>query len=136
MEVHILKVCFPIEKDDGLASAVYGHFGSAPMFLLVDTDSNQATTIPNADSHHSHGACKPMMALSGEQVDGIVVGNIGAGARMQLKSFGLRVFKAQGATVQENIEKITLDTLPEFGDHENCSGHGHGGGHGSGGCCH
>lgn len=131
-----MKVCFPIEKDDGLASAVYGHFGSAPMFLLVDTENNQATTIANADSHHSHGACKPMQALGGEQVDGIVVGNIGAGARIQLQRSGLRVFKAQGATVRENIEKITLDTLPEFGDHDNCSGHGHGGGHGSGGCCH
>jgi predicted Fe-Mo cluster-binding NifX family protein len=133
-----MKVCFPIEKDEGLASAVYGHFGSAPMFLLVDTDSNQATTITNADSHHSNGACMPMQALNGQQVDGIVVGNIGAGARMQLQRSGLRVFKAQGATVRENIEKITLDTLPEFGDHENCSGHGNGGGHGhgSGGCCH
>jgi predicted Fe-Mo cluster-binding NifX family protein len=134
-----MRVCFPIEKDDGLASAVYGHFGSAPMFLLVDTESRQSTTINNADSHHSHGACKPMKALSGEQVDGIVVGNIGAGARIQLQRSGLRVFKAQqGTTVCENIEKITLDTLPEFGDHDGCSGHGNGGGdgHGSGGCCH
>jgi predicted Fe-Mo cluster-binding NifX family protein len=125
-----MKVCFPIEKNDGLASAVYGHFGSAPMFLLVDTANNQATVIANADSHHSSGACKPMKALSGEQVDGIVVGNIGAGALMQLQRSGLRVFKAQGATVRENMEKIGLDTLPEFGEHSNCTGHG------NGGCCH
>jgi predicted Fe-Mo cluster-binding NifX family protein len=125
-----MKVCFPIEKDDGLASAVFGHFGSAPMFLLVDTENNQAITISNADTHHSHGACKPMKALSGQQVDGIVVGNIGTGARMQLQSFGLRVFKAQGATVRENIEKIVLDTLPEFGDHDSCAGHM------NSGCCH
>src|SRR5271157_5730530 len=126
-----MKVCFPIEKDEGLASTVYDHFGSAPMFLLVDTENNQAITIANTDSHHSHGACKPMKALSGEQVDGIVVGNIGAGARIQLQRSGLRVFKAQGATVRENIEKITLDTLPEFGDRDNCAGHANGGG-----CCH
>jgi predicted Fe-Mo cluster-binding NifX family protein len=131
MEVHIMRVCFPIEKNDGLASAVYGHFGSAPMFLLVDTENNQATTIANADSHHSNGACKPMKALSGEQVDGIVVGNIGAGARIQLQRSGLRLFKAQGTTVRENIEKITHDALPEFGDHDNCAGHANGGG-----CCH
>ena len=121
---------FLVEKDEGLASAVYGHFGSAPMFLLVDTEYNRATIITKADSHHSHGACKPMKALSGEQVDGIVVGNIGAGARIQLQRSGLRVFKAQGATVRENIEKITIDTLPEFNDRDNCAGHG------NGGCCH
>ena len=124
-----MRVCFPIEKDDGLASTVYGHFGSAPMFLLVDTESNQATAITKA-AHHCHGACKPIGALSGQQVDGIVVGDIGVAARIQLQSLGLRIFKAQGATVRENIERIALDTLPEFGDHENCAGHG------NGGCCH
>ena len=124
-----MRVCFPIEKDNGLASRVFGHFGSAPMFLLVDTASNQATAISKTDSHHSHGACKPMLALSGQQVDGIVVGNIGAGARVQLRRSGLRVFKARGATVLENIEKIVLDSLPEYSDHENCACDG------NGGCC-
>jgi predicted Fe-Mo cluster-binding NifX family protein len=132
-----MRVCFPIEKDEGLASRVFGHFGSAPMFLLVDAESREATAINNTDSHHSHGACKPMRALSGEQVDGIVVGNIGHGARIQLQRSGLRVFKAQAPTVGENMEKIALDTLPEFGDHDGCSGHGNGGGNGhGGGCCH
>jgi predicted Fe-Mo cluster-binding NifX family protein len=132
-----MRVCFPIEKDDGLASRVYNHFGSAPMFLLVDTESREASVITNADSHHSHGACRPMRALRGERIDGIVVGNIGAGARMQLRQAGLKVFRATGPTVGENVDKIALDTLPEFGDHDGCSGHAQGGGngHGSGGCC-
>lgn len=123
-----MRICFPIEKDDGLASTIYGHFGSAPMFLLVDTESNQATAISKT-AHHSHCACKPVGALSGQQVDSIVVGDIGVAARIQLQSLGLRIFKAQGATVRENIEKIALNTLPEFGDHENC------GCQGKGGCC-
>lgn len=134
-----MKVCFPIEKNESFASVVSGHFGSAPLFLLVDTESNEATAIANPDQHHSHGACNPLKALSGRQIDGIVVGSIGAGALNHLKRTGLRVYKAQGATVQENMEKIARNDLPEFSTQDSCSGHGNGAGqaHGHGnGCCH
>jgi predicted Fe-Mo cluster-binding NifX family protein len=120
-----MKVCFPIEKDDGLSSVVSGHFGSAPQFLLVNTEDDQSVVITNADQHHSHGACNPLKALTGQQVDGIVVGGIGAGALNHLQRSGLRVFKAQGATVRENMERIASNTLPEFAAQDSCPGHGH-----------
>lgn len=134
-----MKVCFPIEKDQGLASVVSGHFGSAPLFMLVDTESKQATAIGNSDRHHSHGACNPLKALEGQRIDGIVVGSIGAGALNHLMRSGLRVYKAQGATVQENVEMIGSNSLPEFSGRDCCPGHGSGEGraHGHGnGCCH
>jgi len=121
-----MKICFPIEKDQGLESVVFGHFGSAPMFLLVDTDGNQATAISNSDQHHAHGACNPLRALNGQQVDGIVVGGIGTGALNHLRHAGMRVFKALGATVRENMEMIAGNALPEFAVQDSCSGHGHG----------
>jgi predicted Fe-Mo cluster-binding NifX family protein len=123
-----MKVCFPIEKDLGLASIVFGHFGSAPFFLLVDTDTSQTTTISNSDQHHSHGACNPLQALTGQQVDGIVVNGIGGGALNHLQQSGLRVFKAQGTTVQESIDMIKQNSLPEFTPRDTCQGHGHGNG--------
>ncbi len=136
-----MKICFPIEKDEGLASVLTGHFGSAPLFMLVDTASGNATAIANTDQHHSHGACNPLKVLEGQQVDGIVVGSIGAGALNHLKSSGLRVYKAQGTTVQQNTDRIASNTLEEFFGRDCCPGHGsnagqtHGHGHGNG-CCH
>ncbi len=134
-----MKLCFPIEKDEGLASVVSSHFGSAPMFMLVDTESKSATAIANSDQHHSHGACNPLKTLTGRQIDGIVVGSIGAGALNHLMRSGLRVFKAQGTTVQENTDLIASNSLLEFTGQECCPGHGNGSGqaHGHGhGCCH
>ncbi len=134
-----MKLCFPIEKDDGLSSVVAGHFGSAPMFMLVDTDSKEATAISNSDQHHSHGECNPLKTLADRQIDGIVVGSIGAGALNHLTRSGLRVFKAQGATVRENTDLIISNVLPEFTGRDCCPGHGNGSGqsHGHGhGCCH
>jgi predicted Fe-Mo cluster-binding NifX family protein len=135
-----MKICFPVEKDEGLASVVSGHFGSAPVFMLVDTDSSATEAIPNIDRHHSHGACNPLKALTGRNIDGIVVGNIGAGALKRIAGSGLKVFRAQGATVRENTELIASNKLGELQDVDCCPGHGDGsvhGQHGHGkGCCH
>ena len=37
-----MKVCFPTQTNEGLAAAVYGHFGSAPFFTLCDTQDGAA----------------------------------------------------------------------------------------------
>lgn len=136
-----MKICFPIESDQGLDSKVSDHFGSAPMFMLVETADNETSVISNSDRHHSHGACNPLQALQGSQIDGVAVRSIGAGAAGHLTRSGLRVYKATGDTVRENVEKLTANTLPEYPSSEGCSGHGHHGGsghaHGQGkGCCH
>jgi len=34
-----MKLCIPISEDRGLDSPICGHFGSAPAFLLVDTET-------------------------------------------------------------------------------------------------
>jgi hypothetical protein len=47
-----MKVCFPVSKVGGMDSKVYGHFGSAPAFIVVDTANNSITTIKNG---HDHG---------------------------------------------------------------------------------
>jgi hypothetical protein len=76
-----MKICFPAQKDDGLNSTVYNHFGSAPLFVVVDTETNGLATINNQDLHHSHGSCNPMKALDNQKIDAIVVG-VGSGGTL------------------------------------------------------
>ena len=75
-----MKICSPVHNDNGIDSAVYNHFGSAPVFVVYDTDTSSIESINNQDQHHTHGACNPMKALDNQKVDAIVVGGIGAGA--------------------------------------------------------
>ena len=83
---------------------VYGHFGSAPAFIVVETDNNNnVTTINNKNQYHVHGACNPMKALNNQRIDAIVVGGIGAGALSRLKQLGIRAYQAHASTVKENI---------------------------------
>ena len=94
-----MKVCFPVKEILQLDSKVYGHFGSAPAFVLVDAETGSLTVLPNANQHHAHGMCNPVAALSGQTVDAVVVGGIGGGALMKLNMAGITVYKAMAETI-------------------------------------
>jgi predicted Fe-Mo cluster-binding NifX family protein len=119
-----MKICFPVQQDEGLGSTVFNHFGSAPAFVVVDTDSNSVATISNRDQHHVHGACNPMKALDNQKVDAVVVGGIGAGALTRLNQLGIKVYRAQSPKITENIELIAERKLPELTVQGCCGGHG------------
>jgi predicted Fe-Mo cluster-binding NifX family protein len=127
-----MKIAFPVQVDQALESQVYGHFGSAPSFVILDSASGEFETIGNSDAHHAHGQCQPMKALSGNPVDAIVVGGIGGGALMRLQAQGVRVFRAVEGSVKQNLEFMKSGKLPEFSVNMTCAGH-HGG---QGGCAH
>ena len=126
-----MKICFPTENLHGLDSKVYGHFGSAPGFVLVDTESDSFEEIDNGDQHHEHGMCQPIKALGGRSVDAVAVGGIGAGALMKLQAQGIRVYRVTVGTVGENIQFLLKGKLPEFEARFTCGGHA-----GGGGCAH
>ena len=123
-----MRICFPTENAQGLNSPVFGHFGSAPAFILVDSETLECETINNSDLHHQHGMCEPVKALGGRPVGGIVVGGIGMGALMKLNKQGIHVYRAFEGTVQENLQFIKDGRLPEMTAEHTCKGHQHGGG--------
>ncbi len=109
-----MKVCFPVQKDEGLSSAVYNHFGSAPLFLIVDIGTNELSTVKNRNEHHVHGQCNPTQALDNQKVDAIVVGGIGPGALNKLTQMGIKVHKAQAETISENLNIFKTGNMPEL----------------------
>jgi predicted Fe-Mo cluster-binding NifX family protein len=119
-----MKVGFAVQFNKGLESTVYGHFGSAPAFVIVDTDLNQVSGIDNTDAHHVHGACNPIMALGGNSIDVMIVGGIGAGAIVKLNAMGVKVFRAGAATVNENIALLNESRLQELSMNDSCREHG------------
>jgi predicted Fe-Mo cluster-binding NifX family protein len=119
-----MKICFPVLTAKGIESEVYGHFGSATAFVVVDTESTDITNINNNDQHHAHGACSPMKALNNQSVDAVVVVGIGQGALSRLSQLGIKVFQAQAPTVKENMEILKAQNLPEFTSQHCCPGHG------------
>ena len=121
-----MKVSVPVHADAGMDSKVYGHFGSAPGFICVDTKTKEVTFIDNRDIEHTHGACSPIKALAGAKPDAAIVIGLGGGALRGLRAWGIQVFKVSGGTVREAVEQLKAGTLEEMDAAMVCGGHGNG----------
>lgn len=124
-----MKVGFAVQKDEGIESQVYNHFGSAPAFILVDAETREAVTVQNSDLQHVHGMCNPVSALGGKEVGAVVVGGIGPGALMKLNAMGVKVYETGARTVKENLQLLGENRLQELSMSGCCKGH-------QGGCNH
>lgn len=132
-----MNICIPVLDDRGLESPVSSHFGSAPMYLLADSETRQTRALSNARTVHEHGACRPLDALAGETIDALVVGGIGAGALAKLRGAGIRVFRATAPTASACLDAFLRNEVEEIDPAGACAGHGHdhgrhGAGHASG----
>jgi predicted Fe-Mo cluster-binding NifX family protein len=121
-----MNICIPVDEDKGLHSQVCAHFGSAPVFMIVDTDSGSCRAIPNNNQHHGHGMCMPLQSLQGEHIDGMVVGGIGMGALNKLNAVNIQVYISELATVGETVAAFKAGTLKLMQANMACAQHGHG----------
>ena len=124
-----MRVGFAVQANEGMESMVYDHFGSAPAFVIVDTEENQVQTVNNRNLHHVHGACNPIMALDGKTVNAMVVGGIGPGALMKLNALGIKVYGAGASTIKENLTLLAENKLQELSMNNACQAHQGGCGH-------
>jgi len=119
-----MKVCVPAADNVGLQSQPFGHFGSAPFFVMHDTESKETEIVENPNAAHEHGACQPVAALGGRTVEAILVGGIGARAIAKLNADGIRVYRAEPGTVEENLASLTAGQLAEITPAGGCQQHG------------
>jgi predicted Fe-Mo cluster-binding NifX family protein len=126
-----MRIAVPVAEYCGLESPVYGHFGSAPVFVLVDSETMSVEALGNQDQTHVHGQCSPMKALAGARPEAVAVGGIGTGALVGLRQAGIKVYQAAGKTVAEIVSLLKKGELPEIREDDACAGHS--GGHS---CCH
>lgn len=121
-----MNICIPVEDDRGLDSPVCAHFGSAPLFMIVDTETRSCRALPNTNQHHGHGMCMPLASLDGEKVDALVVGGIGMGALNKLQARGINVFLSDRPTVREAVDAHGEGRLRPVTPETACAQHGAG----------
>lgn len=118
-----MKICMPVSQNEGLQSRAYNHFGSAPLFIVYNTDTQAIHTIDNGDLNHEHGMCQPIKALQGEPLDAILVGGIGNGALVKLSQLGIKAYRAEAVSFEENISLFTEGKLHPFDATHVCKSH-------------
>jgi predicted Fe-Mo cluster-binding NifX family protein len=106
-----------------MGETVFGHFGSAPFFTIVDSQGGALEVIDNQNLHHSHGQCHPMLSLSGKGVEAVVTGGMGRRAIEMLNADGVKVFQAAGQTVTAVVDEFRNGNMPELTSDAACAGH-------------
>ena len=94
-----MKVCIPTETNEGKSAKVFGHFGSAPYFTIVDTEKDSVEIIDNANQHHAHGMCQPMNAFMDKKIDAVVTGGMGSRAVQKLNEGGIKAALITGKKI-------------------------------------
>jgi len=109
-----MKLCFPVATDVGMNSEIYGHFTSAPLFVIIDTETRQSSVIANCDRDNPYGGCNPFSALKGERLDGIIVDGIGDESVRVMNMCGFKLYQAESPAVAKNIALFETDSLAEL----------------------
>jgi predicted Fe-Mo cluster-binding NifX family protein len=118
-----MRICIPIETDEGKSAKVYGHFGSAPYFAIYDTGKDKLEVIDNSNQHHAHGTCHPMGILNGKNINAVVCGGMGARALQKLNEGGIKTYRAVAGTADEIIKKYKQGELKEITMENSCTSH-------------
>jgi predicted Fe-Mo cluster-binding NifX family protein len=121
-----MKICLPISENRGLDSPLHGHFGSAPGYLSVDTETMEATALLNWNLGHAHGQCNPVQVLAEARPDAVVVAGLGVRALARLREQGIRVLLAPAGTVGDAVRRFQEGALQEATQAAACAGHGEG----------
>lgn len=127
-----MRICIPTMDDRGLEGVVSGHFGSAPFFTLVDTESGACEIIDKGGHGHEHGSCAPVDLLAAHDLDAVVCRGMGRGAIMRLGQAGLSVLFAESEKVSEVVAAARDGSLRPLSPQDACAGHQHDHGHGHG----
>jgi len=120
-----MRICIPTEDEAGLEATVCGHFGSAPLFSLLDTETAVVETLDNGNQHHVHGRCAPVEQLTGLGFDAVVVRGMGRNALARLSAAGIDVLITTGTTLREVLEEAKTGRLQRLDPESACHGHGH-----------
>lgn len=120
-----------VTYDNGL---VFQHFGHTRQMKLYDVDNGQIVAARVVDTAGSgHGALAGF--LSGQGVDTLICGGIGAGAQEALAQAGIRLYGGVTGSVDEAVTALLAGTLAYNADvHCDHHGHEHHGQHGHGHC--
>jgi predicted Fe-Mo cluster-binding NifX family protein len=127
-----MKLCIPTLDDRGLDGLPSDHFGSAPFFTFVDTETRAVETQRNGGANHVHGACRPLDFLGTRPVDAIVCRGLGKRAFARLQAAGITVYVTLEKDVGSTVSAFQDGRLRELTSEEACHGHSHGQGHGHG----
>ena len=124
-----MKVAIPTEGKKGMDEQVSQHFGRAPTYTLVDTESGAVEIIANT-SDHMGGQGKPPELLAAHGVQQVLCANLGPSALDMFCAKRISVYIGATGTVKDTLALWNEKKLAAASDESVCrDGHHHGAEH-------
>ncbi len=119
-----MKIAIPVEENRGWDSPICEHFGHAPYFAFVDTDTDTVEVVANPLMEHGPGDMPQWIASQNCHI--LVVRGIGSRAIQYFNQFGIQVYRGASGTVRDivnaiksgNIADIPYEVQEKFHKHE------------------
>ncbi|HIE31677.1 MAG TPA: dinitrogenase iron-molybdenum cofactor biosynthesis protein [Methanosarcinales archaeon] len=120
-----MKVCIPTAGKGGIDDHVGQHFGRAPTYTIVDTDTSEVEVIQNTGEHMGGTGLPPeFISKTGTHI--MLCGGLGPRAIMMFEQFGIDVFVGAEGKVSDVVEAWKQGMLVEATDENACREHRHG----------
>lgn len=111
-----MTIAIPLDEK-GLESSVCLSFGRAPYLLLYDTEAKTSRFIDNEAAASQGGAgIKAAQSVVDNGAEALFTHRCGMNSKEVLSRSGIRIFKAQQGTAQQNIEFFTAGKLEILGE--------------------
>jgi predicted Fe-Mo cluster-binding NifX family protein len=122
-----MRLCIPTDTNRGLDAPISAHFGSAPYFTLVDSDSGAAEVVANRYAHHAPGTCEAAKGLPAHGVGAVVCLSLGRRAFAGLRKIGVDVFVTDAGYAGAATEAFRAGRVRALTTEEACQGGRHAG---------
>ena len=117
-----MKICIPTMDKKGMDSQISDHFGKAPTFTIVDTETNAVEVFDN-ESDHMGGTGSPPEHIAKHGAEIVLASGAGAKAISMLNGYGIKVFVGNQGTVREIVEKWHSGQMQEADSKSGCKHH-------------
>jgi predicted Fe-Mo cluster-binding NifX family protein len=117
-----MRLCLPTVHDHGRTALLSDHFGSAPYFTFVDSESGATEVVPNHHHVHAPGSCDAARSIAAHEVDAVVCLGLGRRALASLADAGIPVFVSRAGSVGAAVDAFVAGQLPRMEAHAACGG--------------
>jgi predicted Fe-Mo cluster-binding NifX family protein len=123
-----MRLLVPTIEPPSPAARVSSHFGRAPFFAILETDTDDVTSLGGPSAHHECGTLAA--ALAREGVQAVACAGLGPGALASLTAAGISVYVTRERSVAQVADTWRAGSMAAAGEIDTCHEQGHGRGQG------
>jgi len=115
-----MKIAFPVMDDKGLNAAIADHFGRAPLYTVVDTETNDISVLQNTGEHFGGQHSAPV-SLNQSNINVLICKGLGRKAIDLFNQLKIGVYLTQDILVKDALNSYNNNKLSLATETDGCT---------------